>query len=177
MICPSDLIGTFVAIATPETERGVELCGLLLGRQTKRNALVITTLLIPKQVSTSDTCATTDEDETFRYQDQENLMTLGWIHTHPTQTCFMSSVDLHTHASYQLMMAEAVAIVCSPKKNPSVGFFRLTYPIGLETIVNCKLPGLFHPHPSGVPIYTDADRGGHFKLEQSLELDVVDLRD
>lgn len=31
MLCPEDLTGTFMAIAVPETEREVELCGLLLG--------------------------------------------------------------------------------------------------------------------------------------------------
>lgn len=35
--------------------------------------------------------------------------------THPTQTAFLSSVDLHTHCSYQLMLPESIAIVCSPK--------------------------------------------------------------
>lgn len=37
------------------------------------------------------------------------------LQTHPTQTAFLSSVDLHTHCAYQLMMAEAIAIVCAPK--------------------------------------------------------------
>lgn len=37
--------------------------------------------------------------------------------THPTQTAFLSSVDLHTHCSYQMMLPEAIAIVCSPKFN------------------------------------------------------------
>lgn len=37
--------------------------------------------------------------------------------THPSQTAFMSSVDLHTHCSYQIMMDEAVAIVCAPRYN------------------------------------------------------------
>jgi len=37
--------------------------------------------------------------------------------THPTQTAFLSSVDLHTHSSYQLMLPEAIAIVCAPKHN------------------------------------------------------------
>lgn len=39
------------------------------------------------------------------------------LQTHPTQTAFLSSVDLHTHSSYQLMLPEAIAIVCSPKHN------------------------------------------------------------
>lgn len=35
--------------------------------------------------------------------------------THPTQTAFLSSVDLHTHCPYQLLMPEALAVVCAPK--------------------------------------------------------------
>ncbi|CAN0515532.1 unnamed protein product, partial [Ectocarpus sp. 8 AP-2014] len=45
------------------------------------------------------------------------LITLGWIHTHPKQDCFMSSVDLHTHCGYQLMLPEAVAVVYAPSDN------------------------------------------------------------
>ena len=37
--------------------------------------------------------------------------------THPTQTAFLSSVDLHTHFPYQQLMPEAIAIVCAPKFN------------------------------------------------------------
>ena len=35
--------------------------------------------------------------------------------THPTQTAFLSSVDLHTHFPYQRLLHEAVAIVVAPK--------------------------------------------------------------
>lgn len=49
-------------------------------------------------------------------------MVLGWIHTHPTQTCFMSSRDLHTHVGYQVMMPESIAIVCAPSKVPRYVF-------------------------------------------------------
>ncbi|XP_048500379.1 AMSH-like protease sst2 isoform X2 [Beta vulgaris subsp. vulgaris] len=48
-------------------------------------------------------CQTLNEEENFEVQDRESLFPLGWIHTHPTQTCFMSSVDLHTHYSYQVL--------------------------------------------------------------------------
>lgn len=173
MICPAEVVDVFVAISMPETDRGVELCGLLLGTL-NNHVFTITTLLIPKQISTADTCATTDEDEVFRFQTSRDLMTLGWIHTHPTQTCFMSSLDLHTHASYQLMLPEAVAIVCSPKQHPAVGVFRLTDPPGLQTIVACRELGSFHPHPDGVPLYTDAD--GHLVMSQQLTVKLVDLR-
>jgi len=42
-------------------------------------------------------------------------ISISLFQTHPSQTAFLSSVDLHTHCSYQLMMPEALAIVCAPR--------------------------------------------------------------
>ena len=42
--------------------------------------LIITHLLIPKQNGTADSCTTQNEEEIFDYQDQHDLITLGWIH-------------------------------------------------------------------------------------------------
>jgi len=44
--------------------------------------------------------------------------------THPTQTAFMSSVDLHTHFPYQAMLPEAIAIVVAPSKWPEYAWAR-----------------------------------------------------
>lgn len=43
-----------------------------------------------------------NEEEIFEAQDSRSLYPLGWIHTHPTQTCFLSSVDVHTQCGYQV---------------------------------------------------------------------------
>lgn len=43
-----------------------------------------------------------NEEEIFEVQDSRALYPLGWIHTHPTQTCFLSSVDVHTHCGFQV---------------------------------------------------------------------------
>lgn len=43
-----------------------------------------------------------NEEELFDYQYERGLMPLGWIHTHPTQTCFLSSIDVHTQCGYQV---------------------------------------------------------------------------
>lgn len=133
--------------------------------------------MIPAQTSTSDTCEMTDagEVELFDYCDREELMVLGWIHTHPSQTCFMSSRDLHTQVGYQVMMAESVAIVCAPSKSPDWGCFRLTDPPGKQEILNCKKPGIFHPHEVE-NVYTGALKPGHVvELDQG-PLEVVDMR-
>ncbi|CAM0138566.1 hypothetical protein VKS41_007186 [Umbelopsis sp. WA50703] len=170
---PLSILDRFLDIAASNTKKNLETCGILCGHL-KANQLTVTTLLIPKQTSTSDTCTTENEEEVFDYQDRHDLLTLGWIHTHPTQSCFMSSVDLHTHCSYQLMLPEAIAIVCAPKHNPNYGIFRLTDPPGLDVITRCREPRAFHPHPD-VPIYTDAMDLGHVRMSQ-LPFDVVDLR-
>ena len=138
------------------------------------NALFISKLVIPDQESTSDTCETINESELFDYVDGDDLMVLGWIHTHPTQTCFMSSRDLHTHGGYQVMMPESIAIVCAPSK-VDWGVFRLTDPPGMKTVLNCTQTGLFHPHAES-NIYTDALRPGHVYEAKGLEFEVVDLR-
>ncbi|MCJ1286155.1 hypothetical protein MMC26_005500 [Xylographa opegraphella] len=112
---PPDLRHTFLSVAQANTRANLETCGILCGTLI-RNALFISKLVIPDQESTSDTCETVNESDLFDYVDGEDLMVLGWIHTHPTQTCFMSSRDLHTHCGYQVMMPESIAIVCAPSR-------------------------------------------------------------
>ena len=170
---PPDLRHRFLTIASRNTQANLETCGFLCGTLIS-NALFISKLVIPNQQSTSDTCEMIDESELFDYVDGEDLMVLGWIHTHPTQTCFMSSRDLHTHVGYQVMMPESIAIVCAPSRG-EWGVFRLTDPPGLKTVLNCTQTGLFHPHAES-NVYTDALRPGHVYEAKGLEFDVVDLR-
>jgi STAM-binding protein len=115
---PPTLREQFLTHAAPNTRMNLETCGMLCGTLIS-NALFISKVVIPEQESTSDTCETINEGAFFDYCATEDLMVLGWIHTHPTQTCFMSSRDLHTHCGYQIMMPESIAIVCAPSKTPS----------------------------------------------------------
>ncbi|XP_020288708.1 STAM-binding protein-like [Pseudomyrmex gracilis] len=170
VILPNKLMHNFLSLAFSNTMNNIETCGILAGRL-ERNKLLVTHLLIPEQTGTPDSCTTYNEEDIFDYQDQHNLITLGWIHTHPTQTAFLSSVDLHTHCAYQLMMAEAIAIVCAPKYEET-GFFILTPEYGLDFIASCRETG-FHPHPTEPPLYTKAK---HCKLDVTAFIEVVDLR-
>jgi STAM-binding protein len=170
VIVPSRLMGKFMNLAQRNTNQNIETCGILAGT-INHGELIITHLLIPKQNGTADSCTTQNEEEIFDYQDQHDLITLGWIHTHPSQTAFLSSVDLHTHCSYQLMMPEALAIVCAPRYQEN-GFFILTPNYGLDFIASCRATG-FHPHPSEPPLYMKAE---HSKLDNAAFIEVVDLR-
>lgn len=170
VVVPVKVMTLFQAMAQSNTHKNIETCGVLTGKL-ERNELIITHMILPKQKGTSDSCMTMNEEEIFDYQDQHNLITIGWIHTHPTQTAFLSSVDLHTHCPYQLLMPEAIAIVCSPKYNET-GFFNLTPNYGLPFIANCRKTG-FHPHPTEPPLFMVAD---HVRIENSAPLEVLDLR-
>ncbi|XP_070137521.1 STAM-binding protein-like A isoform X3 [Drosophila bipectinata] len=123
------------------------------------------------QQGTPDSCNTMHEEQIFDVQDQMQLITLGWIHTHPSQTAFLSSVDLHTHCSYQMMMPEALAIVCAPKYN-TTGFFILTPHYGLDFIAQCRQTG-FHPHPNDPPLFMEAQ---HIRMDGQAKIKVIDLR-
>ena len=170
IVLPTKLMHNFLMLAFSNTANNKETCGILAGKL-ERNRLLVTHLLIPEQTGSPDSCVTHNEEDIFDYQDQHNLITLGWIHTHPTQTAFLSSVDLHTHCAYQLMMAEAIAIVCAPKYDET-GFFILTPDYGLDFIANCRESG-FHPHPSEPALYMKAK---HCKLDAEAVIEVVDLR-
>ncbi|XP_047333967.1 AMSH-like ubiquitin thioesterase 3 [Impatiens glandulifera] len=172
---PVKMMDDFLRLARKNTENNLETCGVLAG-SLKNRVFHITSLIIPKQESTSDSCQTLNEEEIFDVQDKRSLFPLGWIHTHPTQTCFMSSVDLHTHYSYQIMLPEAIAIVMAPTDSSSPhGIFHLSDPGGVSVIRNCQQRG-FHPHEElddGSPIY---EHCSHVYLNENLRFDVVDLR-
>ncbi|KAH9766089.1 AMSH-like ubiquitin thioesterase 3 [Citrus sinensis] len=172
---PVNMMQDFLRLAQANTEKNLETCGVLAG-SLKNRVFHITTLIIPKQESTSDSCQTLNEEEIFEVQDRLSLFPLGWIHTHPSQTCFMSSVDLHTHYSYQIMLPEAVAIVMAPTDTSSPhGIFHLSDPGGVSVIRNCQQRG-FHPHEEpedGSPLY---EHCSHVFMNAKLQFDVVDLR-
>ncbi|KAK8470491.1 hypothetical protein PHAVU_004G156088 [Phaseolus vulgaris] len=171
----TSLMESFMKLAKSNTKKNLETCGVLAGLL-KNRKFYITALIIPKQESTSDSCQTTNEEEIFEVQDKRSLFPLGWIHTHPTQSCFMSSIDLHTHYSYQIMLPESVAIVMAPKDSTrNHGIFRLTSPGGMSVIKQCDQRG-FHPHnppPEGGPIYQTCT---DVYMNPDLNFDVIDLR-
>ncbi|CAD6923669.1 unnamed protein product [Tilletia caries] len=182
VILPTRVLTLFLALARENTENNIETCALLMGklRTHPHPAFVISHLTVPAQKGSSDRCETHEEEAIWAFQEESGLVTVGWIHTHPSQSAFLSSLDLHTHCSFQAMTPEAIAIVCAPRHEPSFGLFRLTDPHGVQTIMHCRAPGLFHPHVSetgdDIPaLYTDALHG-HVRLDPEAKLMVVDLR-
>eukprot|EP00051_Salpingoeca_urceolata_P001166 m.39036 g.39036 ORF g.39036 m.39036 type:complete len:426 (+) comp11229_c0_seq2:201-1478(+) len=168
---PRAIIAQFTSLARDNTRRNTETCAILCGTKTT-DGFIVTHLVVPKQEGTSDSCQTLQEEELFDLQDRLHLLTLGWIHTHPTQTCFLSSVDLHTHSAYQMMLAEAIAVVVSPKYNDSQ-IFKLSTPHGMEVIMRCTQRG-FHLHDgTDPPLF---EQVGHVTLRTDVPYELIDLR-
>lgn len=167
----------FMHFAKRSTRAGIESCGILAGTlSADDSSFTVTTLIIPKQKGEANTVEMLNEEEIFDFQFERGLLPLGWIHTHPTQTCFLSSVDVHTQCGFQVMLAEAVAIVMAPTDPRSkCGIFRLTTPGGMGVVQECTLKG-FHQHPaprSGQEIY---ELCGHVFLDESAKYESIDLR-
>ncbi|GAA40337.2 STAM-binding protein [Clonorchis sinensis] len=165
-----NLAQKFLQLADLNSKNNMETCGSLCGRVVS-GEFHITDLVLPKQSGTPDSCTTYKEEELFEYTEKRNLLVLGWIHTHPSQTAFLSSVDQHTQLSYQIMLPEAIAIVCSPKFD-EIKTFSLTPDHGIPFVRQCKQIG-FHPHPQTSPLFEDSK---HVVYDSSLLFNVIDLR-
>jgi STAM-binding protein len=111
VIVPQDLTPTFLRIAKSNSDRGIETLGTL-GGSLRNNRLVISHLVIPRQTGKSDSCTMEGLEDVWDVHDRENIIFLGWIHTHPEYDVFLSSVDMHNQYEWQHMLPEALAIVC-----------------------------------------------------------------
>lgn len=142
MTLPKDTSKRFLELADINTKRNVETCGILAGKLAQ-NKFIITHCILPKQKGTSDTCSTEQEHELCSVIDEHNLITLGWIHTHPSQTAFLSSIDLHTHFGYQTMLPESIAIVCAPSYNEYLNCYIVSNIIQLTIMCYCPDPYIY----------------------------------
>uniref|UniRef100_A0A7C9FFY5 MPN domain-containing protein n=1 Tax=Opuntia streptacantha TaxID=393608 RepID=A0A7C9FFY5_OPUST len=171
----AQLIEDFLQIAADNTNKDLETCAVL-GASLEDEKFYATTLIVPKQESTCSSCQALHEEEIFNIQNDRSLFPVGWIHTHPSQSCFMSSIDLHTQYPYQVMVPEAIAIVLAPTDTTqSYGIFRLTDPSGMTVIRECREKG-FHPHgdsSDGRPLY---EQCSHVYINPNLRFEIFDLR-
>lgn len=68
-------------------------------------------MILPIEKGTSDSCVAFNEGGIFYCQDEYNLIALVCIHNHPDMPAFLSSVDLYTHYSQQLLIPESITVV------------------------------------------------------------------
>lgn len=171
-LIPHDLEKRFMQAAWANTQKGIETCGVMVG-EFNGPEITIDGVLLPPQRGDYNTCQATDETAISEWQISNSKVSVGWIHTHPTQDCFLSSIDLHMHFSYQSLQPEALAIVCAPtdRKIPC-GKFRIT-DYGMEYLKNCTRGQGFHAHEDAIaPLFEQAP----FKLLPKMSVNLVDFR-
>jgi len=165
------LVDMFLYAAFIPLSQDIECCGVLCGSIFDEQ-YYLTHVIIPKQEATKDTCNCLDEIEVFEYQQKHDLITLGWIHTHPTQDAFLSSIDCHMAVAYQLQLPEAISIVCAPKKKPDMGIFRIV-DNAIPILQNCKQTG-FHKHEiDGNRLFETVK---HVTIYNNVKTELIDLR-
>ena len=169
VVVPMLAIGKFLSLAQPNTDCKIETCGFLAGKYT-HGQFSVSHILVPKQHGFRDNCVTYGEEEILHFNEQKETMILGWIHTHPTQTQFLSSLDLHTQYSFEAQFSASLAVVCSPQNN-DVGFYCLT-DYGRDVLRGCKEKG-FHKHPEDDDLYRSNPQ--HLVMGDH-DVDIVDLR-
>jgi len=165
-----NLVPGFVRFAAENTKRDIETCGVLTGKYLhEEDAYVITHCVIPKQKGSANTVQTLCEEELIGVQEKYGVVTLGWIHSHPSQTCFLSSVDMHCQLSYQIMMPNAVAIVYAPTDTTQT--FSLTKK-GIDVLSKCSCQG-FHRHEGASGLY---EKANHVHSAKHQKCKFIDLR-
>ena len=171
VVLPGDIVTRFLAIAKTNSDQGIETLGTFGGQLCNNsNRFLVTHLIIPRQVGTSDSCTMDGLEDVWEIHDKENIIFLGWIHTHPAYSVFLSSVDMHNQYEWQHMLPEAIATVCSIKDGVT-GHLRLTQ-AGMAEIGDCSLTN-FHPHSKQPPLWAEAD---HVTTEAGSKVVIKDLR-
>lgn len=117
ILVPQDTMSKFLALASKNTANNIETCGILAGRLAY-NRLNITHVIVPKQNGTADSCITMNEEDIFDIQDQQNLITLGWIHVSWRLFAFELVIiprrDQHFHSISDASKSNGVPVIGWP---------------------------------------------------------------
>eukprot|EP01022_Parablepharisma_sp_SALTPOND_P019794 TRINITY_DN342_c0_g1_i1.p1 TRINITY_DN342_c0_g1~~TRINITY_DN342_c0_g1_i1.p1 ORF type:complete len:309 (-),score=22.48 TRINITY_DN342_c0_g1_i1:333-1157(-) len=93
VLYPTKLIEEFVSNTEHNTRNSIETCGVLCGilgtNSKKKPPYMVTRIFIPEQKGTSNMCITRNYEEIYDYVTSNDLLVLGWIHTHPDYVPFL----------------------------------------------------------------------------------------
>ena len=103
------------------------------------STLQVTHLVIPSQIGDRASCESTGESDTvmWDYFDSEQILLVGWVHSHPLYDSFFSSVDLHGQFQFQSSFPQFLGLVYSGI-NGGIHGFHLTN-AGLRSVHQCIL--------------------------------------
>ena len=110
---PKECLPRFIAIAKVNTENNKETCGLLLGKD-KGHKFVVTTLLIPKQHATSDTCTMEEEELVLQFTEERALITLGWVRANTTLSYLALIQPLDPYTPFSILWVCIIQLLRRP---------------------------------------------------------------
>eukprot|EP00438_Fugacium_kawagutii_P002423 Skav227972 [mRNA] locus=scaffold3773:2640:8668:- [translate_table: standard] len=152
---PHNVLTTFVQAAWSVSEVN-ETMAWLTGRveqrgkgKNKRTVVQVSGMFLPKQESNRWSVWEPKDAEIphqmLQHMQESETYVVGWIHSHPTFSSFLSSVDMHSQFQLQSDLAMAFAVVVDQDRKPRV--MRLSEK-GMAVLAECKLdPCAFHEHP------------------------------
>ncbi|MCY3414093.1 MAG: Mov34/MPN/PAD-1 family protein [Candidatus Heimdallarchaeota archaeon] len=120
--------------------KGKETAGLLIGEE-KDNIVYIDDVRIGEQEANAVHVQITTEElvmaaiEVSERTDGKSIV--GWIHTHPGMSAFLSSTDINTQLIYQAQMPNSVAIVIDANTYKETGLLE-DLDLGVFRVINNK---------------------------------------
>ncbi|OLS28442.1 MAG: hypothetical protein HeimC2_06610 [Candidatus Heimdallarchaeota archaeon LC_2] len=103
---------------------GKETAGLLIGEEIN-NVVHVDEIRVGKQKGNAVHVEISDEELTMAAIEvstrEDGKVIVGWWHTHPGLTSFMSGTDVKTQSMYQALMPSAIAIVIDDVKYEKTG--------------------------------------------------------
>eukprot|EP01084_Bolivina_argentea_P308861 534170_1 len=148
---PQNVINDFqTQFAFDDLQSNIETAALLFAPKIpKNNVYTVSHVVIPKQSGDANSCVISNEEEINYSVDCNNMVCVGWVHTHPRQNNFLSSVDLHQTHFYGCTASTNIpflAIVISPtdENMKYTGVYSLTN-IGKSALAGCGRTG-HHTH-------------------------------
>ena len=170
---PQELFNTFYDLSKEATAKEMETVTYLFGHTKQLNGttnVYITHLFVPDQSATANSSTVTNMNCLNEFSQQYNVKEFGWMHSHPLETCCLSSIDIHTQYTKQQCDQNYISIVFSAIDN-AFGIFAITNN-GFNIIKQCKLnPSVHHQHVSN-DIYCNAN---HIEIDDRT-LTVIDER-
>ncbi|EPY15728.1 COP9 signalosome complex subunit 5 [Strigomonas culicis] len=142
----------------PDPRRGTmdwfEVMGLLVGHYQDGVLYVMDSFALPVEASQVECCMTqesqihmADQLSKYRALGRPDRGCIGWYHTHPGYTCFLSRIDVDTQQQSQRVMDPYVALVLDPVHTLSTGelhvkaFRTYTEPVALQKLEEMQTKG------------------------------------
>ena len=110
----------FYDLSKDATAKEIETLSYLFGNKKQVDGvshIYITHLFLSDQTATANSSQVTNKNCLDDFKKQYNVTEYGWMHSHPLETCCMSSIDTHIQAIKQKVDSNYLCIVFSPIDN------------------------------------------------------------